>query len=639
MSDQPLLPPPHRTSVVPPQTPGTSGLMTLATGVVVVAALYFARSVLIPITLAVLLSFVLAPIVGILRWCRLGRVPSALLAVLLALGIILGLGGVIATQVAGLASEIPQYASTVEAKLTALEGATVGRLNALLTRLGRQAQRITLPKAVTSAEQAPSSSSQPTAPVASQPIPVQIFQPAPTATELAQRYLSPAISPLATTGIVIVVAIFILLQQEDLRDRLIRLFGASDLHLTVTAMDDAARRLSRYFLMQIALNTAFGCLIALGLVVIGLPAPELWGIVAGLLRFVPYVGSLLSAGISILLAAAVDPDWTMVIWTAVLYLGLELIWGQFLEPLVYGRSTGLSPVSVVVAAIFWVWLWGPIGLILSTPLTLCLVVLGRHVDRLEFLDVLLGDRPALTPVEAFYRRMLAGNVDEVQDAAEQMLKRHPLSTYFDTVAVPGLQMAAVDAERGVLREDQLIRIREGSADLLEEVADHDDGDLAPDGPLESSARISPDAVPQAWRASSAVLCVAGRGLLDGIASAMLAQLLGKHGIGTRLVAHEAVATRAALAGLDLEDVRMVCLSYLSINGTTAHLRYTVRRLRKRLPNAVVLVGLWPADAEDDERLRIAVGADRYATSLREAVVACLEHAHATTDAPEPAEVD
>ena len=252
---------------------------------------------------------------------------------------------------------------------------------------------------------------------------------------LAERYLSPVLSPLATMGIVFVVAIFALLQQEDLRDRLIRLFGATDLHRTTVAMDDAARRLGKYFLTQLAINVAFGLVIGVGLHLVGVPNPVLWGMLSALLRFVPYIGSFISAGLPLAMAAAVDPGWSMAVWTAALYVVVELTVSQVVEPLLYGHSTGLSPFAVVVSAIFWSWLWGPIGLILSMPLTLCLVVLGRYVDRLKFLDVLLGDRPALTPIESFYQRILAGDADEAQDHAELLLKDRSLSSYYDEVAL------------------------------------------------------------------------------------------------------------------------------------------------------------------------------------------------------------
>lgn len=267
------------------------------------------------------------------------------------------------------------------------------------------------------------------------PLPVEVRQPAPSPIEFAERIISPALNPIATAAIIFIVAIFILLQQEDLRDRLIRLFGSRDLHRTTVAMDDAARRLSRYFLTQLGINASFGVIIGVGLFFIGIPSPLLWGVLAALLRFVPYIGALMAGVIPVALGASVDPGWSMMIWAAALVLVTEPIMGQIVEPMLYGRSTGLSPVSVVVSAIFWAWIWGPIGLILATPLTLCLVVLGRHVERLEFLDVILGDRPALTPVENFHQRVLAGDPDEALEQAELLLKERSLSSYYDEVAL------------------------------------------------------------------------------------------------------------------------------------------------------------------------------------------------------------
>ena len=266
---------------------------------------------------------------------------------------------------------------------------------------------------------------------------VEVHEPDPTPMQLAERIITPIVDPLSTTVIVLIVTIFVLLQREDLRDRLIRLFGSSDLHRTTTAMNDAARRLSRYFLIQLGINATFGLIIGIGLFVIGVPSPLLWGTVGLLLRFVPYIGAPLAAVLPLALAGAVSPHWSMMLWTAGLFAATEAVMGQVVEPLLYGRSTGLSPFSVVVSATFWTWLWGPIGLILSTPLTLCLLVLGRHVERLEFLDVILGDRPALTPVESFYQRMLAGDPDEAHDQAEVLLRDRPLSSYYDEVALKG----------------------------------------------------------------------------------------------------------------------------------------------------------------------------------------------------------
>ena len=595
MSDEPVEP--HAVDRIATGDTIAANAFTLQAGVVVVAGLYLAREVLIPITLAVLLTFILAPVVALLQRLRLGRVPAVLLAVLVAVGVISGVATVIGSQVASLATDIPKYAQTVETKFETVRSYTLGRLSQMAASVGRQGA------AETPAPAKPGSA----------PAPAQAAAPAAGAEgnspmQLAQRYLSPVLSPLATVGIVFVVAIFMLLQREDLRDRLIRLFGADDLHRTTGALDDAGRRLSRYFLTQLLINSAFGAVIGVGLFFVGVPNPVLWGLLSALMRFVPYIGSFISGGLPLALAAAVDPGWGMAIWTAVIYVVVELLVSQVVEPLMYGRSTGLSPFAVVVSAIFWSWLWGPIGLILSMPLTLCLVVLGRYAERLEFLEVLLGDRPALTPVESFYQRVLAGDADEAQSHAEEVLKTCPLGTYYDEVAVRGLQLAAADSERGVLKPVQLGRIRRTITSLVAELDRH--GDATPE------VVVAPDA----WRAEGSVLCLAGRGDLDDAASKMLAQMLGHEGFGARIVAH-AAASREQIGVLDVAGVRAVCVTFLGITGSPSHLRYLMQRLRRVMPGVPVVVGIWPGGdvALTDERVRAVIGAEHYATSLRDAV--------------------
>ena len=621
--------------------PAASAAPALQVGVVVIAALYLGREVLIPITLAILLSFLLAPIVELLGRAKLGRVPAVLLAVLMALGVITGFGGVIGSQLAQLAGNIPQYSVTIEQKVDTVRAYTIGRLDRFVGSLGHQAQPLGISRTPAGAHPLPGSS-----PPGATPEPAAAATPGDSLLALAERYLSTALLPLATVGIVFVVAIFILLQREDLRDRLIRLFGATDLHRTTSALDDAARRLSKYFLTQFGINATFGLVIGVGLYFIGVPNPVLWGMLSALLRFVPYIGSFIAAGLPIALAAAVDPGWSMALWTAALYIVIELLVGQAVEPMMYGRGTGLSPLAVVVAAIFWSWLWGPIGLILSLPLTLCLVVLGRHVERLEFLEVLLGDRPALTPVESFYQRILAGDADEAQDYAELLLKDRSLSWYYDEVALRGLQLAAEDAQRGVLHREQLERVKNTVKELVSELAANDDREPAPEKsddaaaapqddardlpkvpPPEGSARDHETLAPLS-RPEASVLCLAGKGPLDEAASAMLAQLLGKQGLGARTAPHEA-SSREAIASLEVSEITMVCISYLNISGTPSHLRYLIRRMRRKLPHAPILVGLWPSDDEvlKEERVRAIIGADYYVTSLREAVSFCVEAAH------------
>jgi predicted PurR-regulated permease PerM len=633
---------------------GIDGLVALGVGVTAVACLYFASAVLIPITLAILLSFLVAPLVDALARLRLGHVASVFAAMLISMAVIGMLGALIATQLSDLAAGMPRYQVTIERKMDTVHSLTIGKLNRFASAASQALQRATIepppPSETTRSASSPAGARAPSA------VPVEVREPVPTPFELARRVLSPAISPLETAFIVFVVMIVILLQRDDLRDRAIRLFGSRDLHRTTTVMDEAARRLSRYFVSQLGLNAGLGVVIGAGLFLIGVPSPILWGILAALLRLVPYVGIWISATLATALAAAVSPGWAMAIWSLALFVTVELVAGQIVEPLLYGRSTGLSPFSVVVAAIFWSWIWGPIGLILSTPLTLCLLVLGRHVRRLEFLDVLLGDQPALTPVENFYQRALAGDPDEAIEQAEALLRERSLSAYYDEVAIKGLQLAATDVVRGSVTAVQLARIEATTNDLVDGLDGYDDIEPAPPvveenwsavGPSSDEIRaekereesdavsIADDARSKVEAVNTRVLCIPGRGPLDPLATTILLQLLGKHGFAARSLPHEA-ASRASIDSLDADDVGVVCILYLQIDGIPSHLRYLVRRIRARLPNVSIVVGLWAH--EDTQKwsvdLQSAMGAECYATSLREIVAACrrVEHAQIEPEA-------
>jgi predicted PurR-regulated permease PerM len=438
-----------------------------------VAILYFGRPVFVPLAVAILLAFILAPLVRALHRLHLGRIPSIITVVLIAFLTIFGLGMVLGEQVTHLAAALPQYQDTLTKKIDALRGMTAGR-----GTLGQASDVLrNLNRELKTDQRGPEPGG--TAEQRTTPVPVEIQQPVPAPLEVIQKIINPLLDPLMTTGIIIVFVIFFLVQREDLRDRLIRLAGSTDLHRTTIAIDDAGNRLSRYLLTQTALNAAFGVTIGGGLALIGVPNPVLWGILAAVLRFVPYIGAFIAAAFPLALAVAVDPGWTTVILTAALFLIVELIVGQVLEPLLYGHSTGISPVAVVVAAMFWTWLWGPSGLLLSTPLTVCLDVLGRHVDRLRFLDILLGSKPALSPAESFYHRILSGNSDEAFEQAEEMLKNKSLSTYYDEVAIEGLRLAAIDAHRGALAHNSLQKIHVAVEGLVADLSQFDDVKLSP----------------------------------------------------------------------------------------------------------------------------------------------------------------
>lgn len=587
------------TRVAAPEAPNLRQLSSLITSVVVICGLYLGREVLMPVTLAVLLSFLVAPLVDQLRRLRLGKLPSVLIAAVLSLAVMGGIGTLIGAQVAQLGADLPRYQAAIETKIQRVQGMTVGRVDDLLASASNFFKRATpVPK--------PGTTTGPGAPKQQDrlPIPVAVQEPAPTPFALAQRFLSPVISPLETAGIVLVVAIFILLQREDLRDRLIGLFGSRDLHRATIAMDEAAHRLSRYFLAQFGVNVGVGIVISIGLAIIGVPGAVLFGVLTALLRFVPYVGIWIGALLALTLAAA-GPDWSMLLWTIALFAAADLITAQVVEPFLYGHSTGLSPVAVLVAAIFWSWIWGPVGLVLSTPLTLCLVILGRHVDKLGFLEVLLGDRPPLSPPANFYQRILADDPEGALEQAETLLKDMVLVDYYDSVMLAGLQLAQNDIVRGVIPPEQLLRIKEALLDILDGLEDIDEPakeeNLLPAGhdepSLRSPAAPGPATVP--GQAGSAVVCIAGRGGLDELLAAATVQLLAREGIQADL-ADYAQFSRKRLAETNLSGVSTICVVSLEAEQSSAHLRILLRRLHERGPKAKLIFGFLPDTPQDTQ---------------------------------------
>jgi predicted PurR-regulated permease PerM len=612
--------------------------------VIIVTALYVGREIFVPVALAILLSFVLASPVGLLQRMRVPRAVAVVGVVLFAFAIIFALGSLIATQLNRLAGDLPLYQSTIQTKIQSVRGVTGGsstleRAAGMLQDLGKELDK---PKNGSSAQSPNPVLVNPAATRPRTPVPVEVLQPDPGALESLRSLIAPLMSPLATTAIIVIFVIFILIQREDLRNRLIRLAGSHDLQRTTAALDDAAGRLSRLFLNQLLINTGFGVLIGLGLWLIGVPSAVLWGILAAVLRFVPYVGSIIAAAFPLALAVAVDPGWSMLAWTAVLFFVAEPIVGQVVEPMVYGRSTGLSPVAVVVSATFWTALWGPIGLVLATPLTVCLVVLGRHVERLAFLDVMFGDRPALSPPEIFYQRMLAGDPTEAAEKAEQFLKERSLSSYYDEVALKGLQLAQSDLDRDALDQTRLNRIRDTVIEFANDLADQSDHEPAGDqstADAESVAAVEgvpvdpvyadlpvlqkTDLSPE-WRGDTPVLCIAARTALDEAAAIMLAQLCNVHGLAARVEAAEVLST-TNIFRLETSGVALVCLSYLDATHA-AHMRYAVRRLRRKLPRARIMIGCWAGadDAVRLEALREGAKADLFASTLREATRICIE---------------
>ena len=594
--------------------------------VATVAALYFGRDIFIPLAIAVLLTFALAPVVSWLRKLRIPRPAAIVSVVVAAFSAIVLFGAVLAAQLGSLAENLPLYQSNIEAKMQTIRDANVGesifdRVSKLLERLGRQIEEDATP--------AEAGGTVPDGEQAVDPLPVEIVEPRPQPLQVLQTIIGPLIEPLATGGIIVVVVIFMLLKREDLRDRFIRLVGAGDLQRTTEALQEAGRRVGQYLLMQLVVNVTYAVPIGIGLWIIGVPNAPLWALLALVLRFVPYIGPIIASIFPLALALAVDPGWTMVLWTAVLFIVLELVSNNVVEPWLYGSRTGLSPLAIIVAAIFWTWLWGPLGLLLSTPLTVCLVVLGRHVPQFQFLEVLLGNEPVLEPDEQLYQRLLAADPDEATDRAETFLEDNDLVTFYQTVAIPALALGEFDRARGVLADDRRKRVAESATALVdnlqdyaeEEAAEEEDseGGTAQDDPPEGKAENADGAVELPDGAGKMVLCVGGRGELDDAAAAMLAQVLTAQGATARMIEHHTMA-HTSIKGLDLSRAHAIVIGFLNAESV-AHARYMVRRLKRSQGSLRVGVVFWTLteDAIGHARLSATINCDFVAHTMSQAV--------------------
>ena len=618
-----------------------AALQGLLIAALIVTGLYFGREVLLPLAVAILLSFVLTPPLLFLRRMKVPRVLGVSLVVGFAFGVVVSLGWLVSQQLTQLADDLPSYRAAITEKIEALRS-SVGTLPALektreaVKDLGRELSKPEPKTGVT----APAS---PETETSDKPIAVEIHDSTPANIQILETLAGTLLSPLATAGIVLIFVVFILLQREELRDRSIRLLASSDVQRATSAMNEAADRLSRYFLSQCLINSAYGVFIAAALWLLGVPSPIAWGILAMLMRFLPYIGSFIAAAPPLLLAAAVEPTWSTFFLTGTLYLVSELTMGQVVEPLVYGHGTGLSPLAVILSAVFWTWIWGPIGLLLAVPFTVCLVVLGKHIEGLRFLEVMLGDEPALTQEQTFYQRALAGDSAEATFQAEIVLKDEPLAAYLDDVALKGLQLAERDRDRGILDTESLKRIHGAVNELMDNLAEFEPrrwfrrvtvtsgkakDESATESGLASLAALEEESeeglpvleaheVSAGWAKPGAILCIGTRTELDDSAAVMLAGLLKKHGLEAQWLDHEDISTGHIIS---LEaSVKLVCLSCLSLGLRTAHIRYLVRRLRRILPHAKIVIGYWGENsASAVKKLAENAAADSYATSLHEA---------------------
>lgn len=624
-------------------------LQGLLIAAIVIGALYFGREVLLPLALAILLSFVLTPPLLLLRRIKVPRVLAVSVVVITAFAIIGGLGWLISREATKLAADLPSYRLTLSEKVKALRATTSE--SQVLKKAGDVLSDLEAELDQPEIEPATPEVGEPADRPEEEPIPVEIREPEPTGLALYRSIAGTLLPPLVTAGIVLLFVVFILLQREDLRDRLIRLFGGSDLQRATSTMSDAATRLSRYFLSQVLINAAYGAFIGAALWAIGMPSPIAWGVLAMLMRFVPYVGSYIAAALPAVIAAAIDPGWSMVLMVVGLFVVGELTMGQVVEPQVFGRGTGVTPIAVIGSTIFWTWLWGPLGLLIATPITVCLAVLGRHVEGLRFLEVLLGDQPALSPQESFYQRALIGDAAEATYQAELALKDQGLVSYLDEVALGGLKLAEQDAARGALDTERSERIATTVKEMLANLADFEPrrwfsrlrpkmennggaeqteglASLENEADDEANHVVAREDLAPGWVVEPQVLVVGGQSMLDAAAGAMLAAVLEKRGLSAEARSPETISA-GHITALASTKAKLVCLSYLGLGSGPAHIRYLVRRLRRLLPEGtLILVAYWDRD-EDTDGLRGLLElahADAYATTLHEAADACVDAA-------------
>ena len=587
------------------QQRGTT-LINMAVAALIVAALYVGREIFVPVALSVLLSFVLAPFVIKLQALRVPRTISVFIVVFIGFSVIFSLGGLMVSQASRLAADLPAYQETLKDKIDSIRGLTGGGSGTL-----ERASKVL--KDLKTELQNSQTGGQPLQQSPDKPITVEVKQPDPGPLTTLAAIIEPLVSPLTTTLIVIIFVVFMLIQRQDLRNRFVRLAGSEDIQRTTAALDEAGERLSRLFLTQIAFNAAFGLAIGIGLELIGVPSAPLWGLIAMIMRFVPYIGALISAVFPLILAAAVGSGWQMLLMTAALFAVLELLAGQVIEPLVYGHSTGLSPVAIIVSASFWTWLWGPVGLVLATPLTVCLVVVGRHVERLQFLDIMLGDQPPLTPPQLIYQRMLAGDPMEAAEQAHDFLEEGSLEEYYDTILLNGLKLAAADLRQGHLDDERLDRILNTVTELASDLEAHNDSpDNAVPEETESNlgalARIDqPDeavvSISDEWKLPRSIVCIPGSTKLDEAAALVLAQILGSKGYGAAAEKADALSI-SKFFSLDLSAASLICICYVD-RPSRAKIHYTVRRLTKKAAGTPVMIAFLGDEAVQTQSLEEA----------------------------------
>lgn len=582
----------------------------------VATALYFGRGIAIPVAIAILISFSLGPPVSWLHRRHFGRIPAIIAVVVPVLLAVVAFAFVVVTEVGRLANNVPAYQANIESKINKVADALPSRAaldrgTAFLRNLrgaNRPAPAEALPRGFHSRNTAPAMQAD------GKPITVEIQNPDLTPIDIARAVVGPLVEPVSDIALILLFVIFFLAEKETLRDRVIRLAGVKDLHRTTRAMDEAGTRVSRYLLLQTLVNVSFGIVLTIALYILGLPNAALWGGLAAVLRFIPYLGVAASSVLPLALAFAVDPGWQMLFWTGGTFLTLELLTGNVLEPWLYGSSTGLSAVALVLSAIFWTWLWGTIGLLLATPLTVCIAVVGRYVPQLAFLDILLGNEAPLRPQEAFYQRLLAGHPDEAASQAEDFVRTHSVPAFLTRVAMPALLLAERDRLRGELEDEYVTQVAEGTKTVIDSL--ETPGKAPPRA--RSAGRKGANRAPAA-DTSDVVICAAGRSELDEAAATLLAKLLETGGRTVMVLPYDS-ALHVVLPDIDPARIKTVCLSYLDPEGVP-HARYLARRFRRRIGTEICLIAAFWGMEHDPARVehaRAETRADRVVLSLQAA---------------------
>jgi predicted PurR-regulated permease PerM len=577
----------------------SSRLLSLIATILVVAVLFLAREVLIPIALALLLAFLLSPLVTRLQRWRVPRVAAVLLVSVFAFSVIGVIGYVVATEAFALTESLPQYRENIREKARAL--ARPGFFWQARENIAQATEEVM--KAATQPESAPDSLP---AEVSgsipgehdsdAEPVPVEVVESEPNPLESLGQAIIPLFGPLGTAGIVVIFVVFMLIQREDLRDRLIALSGSEHIHLTTQAIDDAAKRVSRFLLMQMIVNVTYGIAAGAGLLILGVPNAILWGVLCAVLRYIPYVGPWLGAAPPILLSLAVFDGWSRPLMVMGMFVVLELVSNNVVEPLLYGSGTGVSSMAVLLAAVFWTWLWGVSGLVLSTPLTVCVVVIGRHFPRARWLAILLGDEPGLPLPARVYQRLLAADQEEVFDLAQAYLKDHSLLQWYDDVLIPALSMAEADRHEGALESQRQQVVYATASELIDDLR-HESGKRSKEEKPEEVDAASVAADSESRRSQAPALVIAAHDRADELVGRMLAQMMNASGqraeaLGTGGLASE-VCEQAAK-----RNPSIICISSMPPMAI-GHARYMGKRVRERMPDVRLVVGLW--NASDPER--------------------------------------